>query len=292
MDRWANPKFIFLMFGTTFLDWLLSLVIGYNSWRFWRDWKTRLAQLEPGERTKRQKAALVISIVSNLTMLGFFKYFNFFLDTYNGVVTSAGAHNLQWDTFFRVILPLGISFYTFQSLSYIIDVYRGEAKAMRNFVDFSCFVSMFPHLVAGPILKFSFLADQLEKRSLTIGQVRKGRRRSSCSVWARRFCWPIHAERSPTSPSIHTPFTRSTPGSGRWPTRSRSSSTFSAYSDMAIGLGLMLRLCVRAEFRLAVPLTVDHRVLAPLAHFAVDLAARISVHPARGQPEGQVPHVT
>ena len=70
----------------------------------------------------------------------------------------------------RDVLPLGISFYTFQSLSYIIDVYRGEAEAMSDFIDFSCFVSMFPHLVAGPILKFSYLADQpLKSRALTGG---------------------------------------------------------------------------------------------------------------------------
>lgn len=171
---WINPKFIFLMFGTTFLDWLLSLVIAYNSWAFWRDWKASVLTLDPEGRTKRQRTALLVSIVSNLLMLGFFKYFNFFLDSYNGAVLAAGASQLHWNTFFRVVLPLGISFYTFQSLSYIIDVYRGDAKAMRNFIDFSCFVSMFPHLVAGPILKFSFLADQLERRTLTIEKFARG----------------------------------------------------------------------------------------------------------------------
>lgn len=172
---WANPKFIFLMFGTTFLDWTLSIVIAYSSWKFWKDWKGPIEKpLEPGPRSKTQRRALVMSIVSNLVVLGFFKYFNFFLDSYNSAITDVGMAHLQWDTFFRVILPLGISFYTFQSLSYIIDVYRGDAKAMRNFIDFSCFVSMFPHLVAGPILKFSFLADQLEGRSLTMEKFARG----------------------------------------------------------------------------------------------------------------------
>ena len=90
------------------------------------------------------------------------------------VAKRSGSTGTQLDTFFRVVLPLGISFYTFQALSYTIDVYRGEAEAMANFIDFSCFVSMFPHLVAGPILKFSFLADQLKHRALTSDKFARG----------------------------------------------------------------------------------------------------------------------
>ena len=235
---WANPKFIFLMFGTTFLDWTLSLVIAYNSWKFWRDWKPTLAELEPGERTKRQKSALVMSVVTNLVMLGFFKYFNFFLDSYNGLMVTAGASHLQWDTFFRVILPLGISFYTFQSLSYIIDVYRGDAKAMRNFIDFSCFVSMFPHLVAGPILKFSFLADQLEYRSLTMDKFARGAAFFMLGMGKKILlanpCGKV-ADHAFNAHSIH-------PLDAWFGAISYSFQIFidfSAYSDMAIGLGLM-----------------------------------------------------
>ena len=77
---WANPKFIFLMFGTTFIDWLLSLVIAYNSWKFWKDWSGPIAPLAKGHRTRFQHHAIVFSVVSNLAMLGFFKYFNFSLD--------------------------------------------------------------------------------------------------------------------------------------------------------------------------------------------------------------------
>lgn len=171
---WAQPKFMVLMFATTFVDWFLSLVIAYGSWRFWLDWKADVIPLAKGPRAKVQRNALILSVVSNLTMLGFFKYFNFGVESYNSLVGAVGLDSAHWDTFFRVILPLGISFYTFQSMSYIIDVYRGDAKAMRNFIDFSCFVSMFPHLVAGPILKFSYLADQLENRTLTLDKFARG----------------------------------------------------------------------------------------------------------------------
>ncbi len=235
---WVNPKFIFLMFGTTFLDWLLSLVIAYSSWRFWKDWKPKLVELPRTERSKCQRTALIISIVSNLLMLGFFKYFNFFLDSYNGAVLAAGASQLHWDTFFRVVLPLGISFYTFQSLSYIIDVYRGDAKAMRNFIDFSCFVSMFPHLVAGPILKFSFLADQLEKRSLTIDKFARGSAffmlGMAKKILLANPCGKV-ADTAFNAHSIH-------PLDAWFGAVSYSFQIFidfSAYSDMAIGLGLM-----------------------------------------------------
>src|SRR5690606_34836628 len=109
-----------------------------------------------------------ISIVTNLGLLGFFKYFNFGVDSYNGLMTWLGLEQGQWHTTLRVVLPLGISFYTFQSMSYTIDVYRGEARAMRNPIDFACYISMFPQLVAGPIIRFQEVADQLRQRSHTL----------------------------------------------------------------------------------------------------------------------------
>jgi len=236
---WANPPFIFLMFGTTFLDWLMSLVIAYKSWNMWRDWKGEVLPLEKGPREKTQKTALVISIIANLLMLGFFKYFNFGLSSYNSLMGALGFHHLQWDTFFRVILPLGISFYTFQSMSYIIDVYRGDAKAMRNFIDFSCFVSMFPHLVAGPILKFSFLADQLENRTLTMDKFARG-----VAFFALGMAKKILIA-NPCGKIADTAFAAGhlhvlDAWFGIVGYAFQIYFDFSGYSDMAIGLGLML----------------------------------------------------
>ncbi|AIE85143.1 MBOAT family O-acyltransferase [Fimbriimonas ginsengisoli] len=236
---WANPKFIFLMFGTTFLDWMMSIVIAYGSWRFWKDWKPRIeAPLPPGERTKVQRSALVLSIVSNLVVLGFFKYFNFFLESYNGAVADVGMAHLQWDTYFRVILPLGISFYTFQSLSYIIDVYRGDAKAMRNFIDFSCFVSMFPHLVAGPILKFSFLADQLEGRRLTMEKFARGAAFFMLGMGKKVLIANPCGKVADLTFNAHSVSVFDS-WFGAINYAFQIFLDFSAYSDMAIGLGLM-----------------------------------------------------
>ena len=171
---WAEPRFILLMFATTTFDWLLSLVIARDRWAFWRTPPSAALSTQKPVRSRVQKQALALSIVSNLCALGFFKYFHFGVDSWNHLAAALGAPGATFHTTLHIVLPLGISFYTFQALSYIIDVYRGEAEAMENFIDFSCFVSMFPHLVAGPILKFSFLAEQLKTRSHTFDKFSRG----------------------------------------------------------------------------------------------------------------------
>ena len=141
--------------------------------------------------------------------------------------------------FFRVVLPLGISFYTFQALSYTIDVYRGDAEAMSNFIDFSCFVSMFPHLVAGPILKFSFLAEQLKHRTLTSDKFARG-----VAFFMLGLAKKILLA-NPCGKIADTAFDAGSIGTldawfGSIAYAFQIYFDFSGYSDMAIGLGLML----------------------------------------------------
>ena len=237
---WAEPRFIPLMFGTTLLDWLISLVIAHNSWNFWQTRHEPLVALERGApRSKTQKQAIALSVILNLSVLGFFKYFNFGIDSYNALAASLGLESWQWNTFFRVILPLGISFYTFQAMSYTIDVYRGDAKAMRNFTDFSCFVSMFPHLVAGPILKFSYLADQLENRTLSVEKFARGAAFVAIGL-AKKILLA-----NPAGKVADLTFNAGSVGAldawfGAIAYAFQIYFDFSAYSDMAIGLGLML----------------------------------------------------
>jgi alginate O-acetyltransferase complex protein AlgI len=237
---WAEPRFMLLMFGTTFIDWLVSLVIAHDSWHVGKMWGKPVPKLAPrANRTSTQRRAIKISVVLNLLALGFFKYFNFGIESYNSLLHTLGVEHLQWDTFFRVVLPLGISFYTFQALSYTIDVYRGEAEAMPNFIDFSCFVSMFPHLVAGPILKFSFLADQLKHRTLTRDKFARGvaffMLGLAKKILLANPCGKI-ADIAFDSATIHT--LDSWFGSVAYAFQIYFD--FSGYSDMAIGLGLML----------------------------------------------------
>ena len=109
---------------------------------------------------ERKRVFMGISIVSNFGMLGFFKYFNFFVDNVHAVLSAAG-YEIGMPVL-RVLLPVGISFYTFQAMSYTVDVFRGELRARRSLLDVAVFISFFPHLVAGPIQRASFLLPQVE----------------------------------------------------------------------------------------------------------------------------------
>jgi alginate O-acetyltransferase complex protein AlgI len=134
--------------------WFLSLigastVIDYASARAMERWPAR------------KRAFMAVSIVSNFGMLGFFKYFNFFADNVHAALAAAGIEVGM--PVLRVLLPVGISFYTFQAMSYTIDVYRGELRARRSLLDVAVFISFFPHLVAGPIQRASYLLPQVEE---------------------------------------------------------------------------------------------------------------------------------
>lgn len=134
---WWDWRFCSLLFVSTVLDYVCGLYI-------------------PGKHGKRW---VWISIVGQLTMLGFFKYFNFFEDSVRRLLEMFHM-TPDWPTL-KIILPVGISFYTFQTLSYTIDIWRGKLKPVRNFMDFAVFVSFWPHLVAGPILRATFLMPQI-----------------------------------------------------------------------------------------------------------------------------------
>jgi len=234
---WANPLFVVLMLVSTLIDYLCGLVIAGQPGK---GGSVPLRTLEKGgPRTSRQKAAVVLSICSNLALLGFFKYFNFATESYDAVVGALGLPGLDLDLAFRVTLPLGISFYTFQSMSYSIDLYRGDARAIRNFIDFACYVSMFPQLVAGPIIRFQEVADQLTFRThtfekfargvafLCMGLAKKILLANTCGkvadvVFGASGASVLDAWYGIVAYAFQIYY------------------DFSAYSDMAIGLGLML----------------------------------------------------
>jgi len=139
---WWDWRFLSLIWISTLVDYVVS------RW------------LDEGRPTNR-RAVLMISVVTNLGLLGFFKYFNFFIDSAAVLLETVGLHaNLPT---LRVILPVGISFYTFQTLGYTIDVYRGRAAAERNLLTFATYVAYFPQLVAGPIERATQLLPQLSR---------------------------------------------------------------------------------------------------------------------------------
>ncbi len=231
---WANPLFVVLMFVSTMIDYVCGLFISGQ----WNWGKPILALQQGGERTTGQRIALTISICSNLSLLGFFKYFNFGLDSYNAVVTGLGADHLIWADMLRITLPLGISFYTFQSMSYSIDVYRGDAKAIRNVIDFSCYVAMFPQLVAGPIIRFQEVDDQLRQRTHTFEKFSRG-----VALFAMGLTKKVMLANT-CGKVADVCFDAGSVGTvdawfGVVAYAFQIYYDFSAYSDMAIGLGLM-----------------------------------------------------
>src|SRR5262245_16700795 len=111
---WANPLFSFLLLLSTLIDYIAGLVMVLGSPRHWREPIVRLDPNTP--RTRRQRNALIVSMCANIALLGFFKYFNFAVDSYNGLIDWLGLHSLGLESTLRIALPLGISFYTFQSI--------------------------------------------------------------------------------------------------------------------------------------------------------------------------------
>ena len=136
-------RFLSLLLLSTSVDWLLANLIAR------------------AEIQRRAKLFVAASVFLNLTFLGFFKYFNFFVETLGVLLTRMGLP--APDAHLRVILPVGISFYTFQSISYIVDVYRKEVEPARDPIDFALFVAFFPHMVAGPIMHSRDLLPQMQR---------------------------------------------------------------------------------------------------------------------------------
>ena len=150
-----NPKFLGLLVLSTVMDFYCGIAVD---------------RIEaPGKR----KAFVLLSMALNLGMLGYFKYYNFFAESLQIALMKAGL-NVPLAQL-NVVLPIGISFYTFQSMSYVIDVYRKDIKPTRDLIQFATFVSFFPHLVAGPIMRPTTLLPQVAKpRKFNIDQFYEG----------------------------------------------------------------------------------------------------------------------
>jgi alginate O-acetyltransferase complex protein AlgI len=216
---WWRPHYIFLMLGSTVFDWFSGRMMG------------------PADSGRPRKLFVVFSITANICLLGYFKYANLVVDSLNELsLAFRGVPAVDWT---RVLLPVGISFYTFQSMSYTIDVYRGQVKPVRSLLDVLCYVTMFPQLVAGPIVRYAHVPTQVRNRTHTFRKYSNG-----VFLIAIGFVKKVLIA-DQAAPLVGAAFALPEPGFWQSWTGVIAYAVeiyfdFSGYSDIAIGLGLMI----------------------------------------------------
>ena len=212
---WGEPKLVLLMIATIVVDYCAGLMIERFS-----------------EKKKASRAILVAALVINLGLLGIFKYANFMIESINALV--GGNIGLL-----NIVLPIGISFYTFQSLSYVIDVYKKVVPVERNILNFATYVTLFPQLIAGPIVQYKTIADELSERQESFALFSEGIWRFAVGLGKKVIIanqigsvW-TEISGSPESLTVGKAWI------GALAFTFQIYFDFSGYSDMAIGLGKM-----------------------------------------------------
>lgn len=227
---WGAPKFIFVILGTTLLDFFL------------------VKKIAGSDSIKARKLFLTLSISVNVGLLFYFKYVNFFIENFNTVFHQLGLAQIPWVS---VILPIGISFYTFETITYVVDVYRKEHEPQKNFWDYLLYILFFPKLIAGPIVRYNDFAKQLQSHfanenlsnriqgliRFIIGLSKKvlianqlGLVADNVFIWDYELLDSFSAWMALLAFSFQLYF------------------DFSGYSDMAIGLALMLGIKIPENF--------------------------------------------
>ena len=223
---WGEPRYVALVILSILFNYLFGLAIG------------RL-----GDRTGLKRAALALCIGANLCLLGYFKYFNFFLELAYTVMGKEGFIPRN------IALPIGISFYTFQAVSYIADIYRGVKPVQKNIFRLALYISLFPQILSGPIVKYNELEPQIGERRESISMHAYGIRRfvyglAKKMVFANMFgqvvdrIWGLPLEQLGTAVVWFTILLYSL----------QIYYDFSGYSDMAIGLGRMFGFTYQENF--------------------------------------------
>lgn len=220
---WGEPIFVFVMLISVFINWQIGLMI---------------------EKSENKKSKLLsYAVVINIGMLFYFKYITFFIEVLNSVLTGLNYEMKE------ITLPIGISFFTFQALSYVIDVKRGETKAQKNYLDLLLYISLFPQLIAGPIVKYRDVEAQLRERNIDLDKVSKGLRKfiiglSKKILIANQMAIIVDAIFAMEVASLNS----LTTWIGAIAYTFQIYFDFSGYSDMAIGLGAMFGFDFKENF--------------------------------------------
>jgi len=219
---WGAPKFIFVILSTTFLDFHLV------------NW------MERAKSESKRKLLLSISVCINLGLLGYFKYMNFFIDNFNSLFSYFGFGEIP---LLNLVMPIGISFYTFETITYVVDVYRKIHKPLPNFWDYQLYIILFPKLIAGPIVRYHEISDQITDRSHndTFDNKLNGFLRFSIGLAKKVLIANTMGEFADMVFATPTELMNSsTVWLGVLAYTFQIYYDFSGYSDMALGIGLML----------------------------------------------------
>ena len=219
---WGEPEYLAIM--------LLTILVNYGG------------AILMNKHPKYKKGFLAATIITNLGFLTYFKYFNFFIGNLNELFHG----NLD---FIEVLMPIGISFYTFQAISYVVDVYRGEVSVQRDIFKLSLFICLFPQLIAGPIVKYNDIADQIDHREADFDKLALGVKRFIIGL-AKKVLIANTLGAVADKIFVQAPDTLQTSVAwiGSLAYSFQLFFDFSGYSDMAIGLGLIFGFHIKENF--------------------------------------------
>lgn len=231
---WGEPKFVFVMIGSILVNHALALLIDRNLKR-----AEELVQHSTGELyRKRAKNYCVLMVVFNLTLFFVYKYLNFTIDNINRVGALFGKEPL---TQTNITLPIGISFFTFQAMSYVFDVYRRKGQVQKNPLNTALYISLFPQLIAGPIVRYETVAREIRERKETLEDFVYGIKRFICGL-AKKAILANSLALIADKAFGYTEFAKLSvlmAWLGAFAYSFQIYFDFSGYSDMAIGMGRM-----------------------------------------------------
>jgi alginate O-acetyltransferase complex protein AlgI len=208
---WGEAEFVLLLLASIGINFFFGLLIDKHT-------------------GKKKKVALAVGVAANLLLIGYFKYFTFFLRDIIGAESVSDVH-----------LPLGISFFTFQAISYLVDIYRKEAKVEKNIFNLALYISMFPQLVAGPIVRFKSVTEQIHNRSSSLAQVVSGVKIFMIGLGQKTLLANTFAEPADAIFALNeATLTTATAWLGALCYTFQIYFDFAGYSNMAIGLGLVM----------------------------------------------------
>ena len=217
---WGAPQFVFILLASTIIDFYL------------------VRHMHRQKSLKAKKTFLTLSILLNVGLLAYFKYANFFVDNLSSLFQEMGMSSLAW---VEIALPIGISFYTFQTLTYSIDIYRGQDKPLEKVTDYLLYIMLFPQMIAGPIVRFSSIASQLRSRTQTNTQFVQGLYRFSLGLGKKvLIANPMGSLANGIIDGGISDLSSPHAWLGILAYTFQIYFDFSGYSDMAIGLGKMM----------------------------------------------------